>query len=400
MSHQDDSGFFRTFGLVLGALVLFTIFIALMANLFSPATDRSGDQLVQQQIADQIAPVGQSRVSAPAPAAESAEQPQVQPVAASTVAETEAPAATDADTADTAATEADTAAADGENTVVAGAESTQADAPVIADAVIPTRVKAVVETNCAGCHLDGLNGAQRSDDAQAWQGLAAKGLDALTASVVNGKGAMLPRAETTLTDAEITLAIQHMIAQSGAQPVATGGSAAAPAATAPEQTGADTTAQVDEAASQETDASADIADEADAASADTANETDAASADTANEADAASTDTAGEADAAGADTTGEADAAGDDATAAVVATADIPDNVKAVVDSLCAGCHISGVANAPKFGDKAAWDERLSVGMDKLLASAIAGKGAMPARGGAQLSDAELRLAIEYMISK
>jgi cytochrome c5 len=78
----------------------------------------------------------------------------------------------------------------------------------------------------------------------------------------------------------------------------------------------------------------------------------------------------------------------------------VPANVKTVVDTLCAGCHISGVANAPKYGDKAAWDERLSMGMDKLLASAIAGKGAMPARGGSQLSDAELRIAIEYMATK
>jgi len=74
---------------------------------------------------------------------------------------------------------------------------------------------------------------------------------------------------------------------------------------------------------------------------------------------------------------------------------------KKVYDSTCTACHTSGVANAPKLGDKAAWAPRLKQGMDALVQSAEKGKGAMPPKGGnAALSDADLRAAIEFMVSQ
>ncbi|MCQ9372490.1 c-type cytochrome, partial [Corynebacterium sp. 35RC1] len=63
----------------------------------------------------------------------------------------------------------------------------------------------------------------------------------------------------------------------------------------------------------------------------------------------------------------------------------------------CAACHATGAAGAPKFGDKAAWAERLKDGIDGMTRIAIAGKGAMPPRGGTQASDAEIRATVEYM---
>ena len=74
---------------------------------------------------------------------------------------------------------------------------------------------------------------------------------------------------------------------------------------------------------------------------------------------------------------------------------------KQVFDSTCMACHATGVAGAPKLGDKAAWAPRLKQGMDTLVQSALKGKGAMPPKGGnASLSDADLRAAIEYMVSQ
>jgi cytochrome c5 len=74
---------------------------------------------------------------------------------------------------------------------------------------------------------------------------------------------------------------------------------------------------------------------------------------------------------------------------------------KKVYDSTCTACHATGVANAPKLGDKAAWAPRIKQGMDALLQSALKGKGAMPPKGGnTALSDAELRAAIEFMVSQ
>ena len=74
---------------------------------------------------------------------------------------------------------------------------------------------------------------------------------------------------------------------------------------------------------------------------------------------------------------------------------------KKVFDSTCTACHSTGVAGSPKLGDKAAWAPRLQQGMDTLLQSALKGKGAMPPKGGnAALSDAEVRAAIEFMVSQ
>mgnify|MGYP002064141195 CR=1 FL=1 len=67
----------------------------------------------------------------------------------------------------------------------------------------------------------------------------------------------------------------------------------------------------------------------------------------------------------------------------------------------CAACHASGVAGAPKFGDQGAWGARASKGVDALLSSVINGLNAMPPKGTcATCSDAELKAAIEHMLSQ
>jgi cytochrome c5 len=74
---------------------------------------------------------------------------------------------------------------------------------------------------------------------------------------------------------------------------------------------------------------------------------------------------------------------------------------KKVYDTTCTACHTAGVANAPKPGDKAAWAPRLKQGTDALLQSVIKGKGAMPPKAGnPALTDAEIRAAIDFMVSQ
>jgi cytochrome c5 len=74
---------------------------------------------------------------------------------------------------------------------------------------------------------------------------------------------------------------------------------------------------------------------------------------------------------------------------------------KKVYDTTCTVCHTASVAGAPKPGDKAAWAPRLKQGMDALVQSVIKGKGAMPPKAGnAALTDAEIRAAIEFMVSQ
>ena len=73
-----------------------------------------------------------------------------------------------------------------------------------------------------------------------------------------------------------------------------------------------------------------------------------------------------------------------------------------VVAAACNSCHVAGVLEAPKIGDKAAWSQRIAAagGVDGLTASAIKGKGGMPPKGGAMVSDGEIRAAVEEMLSK
>ncbi|CUR68045.1 c-type cytochrome [Achromobacter xylosoxidans] len=66
--------------------------------------------------------------------------------------------------------------------------------------------------------------------------------------------------------------------------------------------------------------------------------------------------------------------------------------------SACVVCHASGVANAPKLGDKQAWAPFLALGADALLATVLKGKGAMPPRGGTAADEATLRAAVAYMM--
>lgn len=70
-----------------------------------------------------------------------------------------------------------------------------------------------------------------------------------------------------------------------------------------------------------------------------------------------------------------------------------------VYNTKCSVCHAAGIANAPKFGDAAAWAPRAEKGVDALLATAISGINAMPPKGTCMdCSDAELKSAIEYML--
>lgn len=96
------------------------------------------------------------------------------------------------------------------------------------------------------------------------------------------------------------------------------------------------------------------------------------------------------------------------APAAAAAPAPAPAEQQAAVNpageklykATCFACHATGVANAPKFGDKAAWAPYIQTGMDAMLKVAMQGKGAMPPKGGAATaSEDDIRAAIEYMVN-
>lgn len=74
---------------------------------------------------------------------------------------------------------------------------------------------------------------------------------------------------------------------------------------------------------------------------------------------------------------------------------------EAVFTAICAACHTSGAAGAPKLGDAGAWAPRIAQGYDTLLKHAIEGIRAMPAKGGnPDLDDVEVARAVVYMANK
>jgi cytochrome c5 len=205
----------------------------------------------------------------------------------------------------------------------------------------------IYKATCAVCHDSGIAGAPKFGDKAAWAARIGVGLDKLAASGTKGKGAMPPKGGADLSDAEFTRVVAWLANKSGAsfKEAAAPKVDAAPAAPAP------TAAAVAKAPA---------------------------------------------ASPAPAPTPTPAPAAAIPAPAAPAPAATGPG--KKVYDSACIACHASGVANAPKLGDKAAWAPRLATGLDALTTSVIKGKGAMPPKGGnTSIPDADIRAAVEYM---
>ena len=90
---------------------------------------------------------------------------------------------------------------------------------------------------------------------------------------------------------------------------------------------------------------------------------------------------------------------------ACLATVALADTTKGqgVYMNFCASCHDSGIAGAPKIGDKAEWTKRASKGSATVIENAIKGyqgdSGFMPAKGGnSALTDEEVSFAVMYML--
>jgi cytochrome c5 len=89
------------------------------------------------------------------------------------------------------------------------------------------------------------------------------------------------------------------------------------------------------------------------------------------------------------------------AAPAPAAAAGKPDGKK-IFDASCAACHATGIAGAPKFGDKAA-DAAHRAGVSVLYTHAtgvLPGQGGvMPRRAGVALPDPDVKAAVDYMVA-
>lgn len=202
----------------------------------------------------------------------------------------------------------------------------------------------VYKAQCVACHAAGAAGAPKFGDASAWAPRIKTGFDALWNSALKGKGAMGAQGGGDFEDLEIGRAVVYMTAAAGgkfAEPAAPAAAASADAA-APAATPAPAAAVVAALASANAPAPA---------------------------------------------------------AAAAVKVAASAGAGEALYKQACVACHAAGVAGSPKFGDKAAWAPRIKTGLDMLTTSVIKGKGAMPPKGGSAASDADIRSAVEYMVS-
>ncbi len=78
---------------------------------------------------------------------------------------------------------------------------------------------------------------------------------------------------------------------------------------------------------------------------------------------------------------------------------------KVIFGSLCHSCHETGVAGAPKVGDKAEWAPRIAQGLATLDKHAIEGytgkTGVMPPKGGnPALNDDQMKATVAWMVSQ
>ncbi|MEO7152608.1 MAG: c-type cytochrome [Burkholderiaceae bacterium] len=64
---------------------------------------------------------------------------------------------------------------------------------------------------CQACHATSVAGSPKFGDKAAWAPRIAQGIDALTASVIKGKGAMPPKGGSSASDAEIRDVVAYMV---------------------------------------------------------------------------------------------------------------------------------------------------------------------------------------------
>jgi cytochrome c5 len=202
---------------------------------------------------------------------------------------------------------------------------------------------------CMACHAAGVAGAPKVGDAAAWGPRIKEGFGALMNVALHGKGAMPAKGgNPALSDYEIARAVVFMTNKSGAS---------FPEPAAPEEGKKDQVAVAPAAAAPA-----------------------AAPAPAAKPAAAAP-------------------AAAAPAAPAQTAAAVNPAGEK-LYKTTCFACHSTGVAGAPKFGDKSQWDKYIQTGEDEMVKTAISGKGAMPPKGGAaNASEDDIRAAVRYMVS-
>lgn len=65
----------------------------------------------------------------------------------------------------------------------------------------------------------------------------------------------------------------------------------------------------------------------------------------------------------------------------------------------CMACHVTGLLNAPKLGDKEAWAPRLAKGKETLYTHSAQGFNKMPAQAVNGITEAQVKASVDYMLA-
>ena len=258
---------------------------------------------------------------------------------------------------------------------------------------------------CSACHTPGALGAPKLNAKGDWASRLGQGFETLTKHAIEGIRAMPARGgNPDLSDIEVARAVAYMANSAGASfkepaaeaapatPVA-GDATSAPAAGASAAApGTNTPPSADKAVAASVEKT--VPATAAPVAANTATNTPAPTAAAASVTKPATAPASAKAAAA-------TPAAPAPAKAAPAPAVDTSGKGEATYKQSCAVCHAAGVAGAPKLTDKTAWAPRIAQGKDALYNSSLKGKGAMPAKGGnPSLSDADVKAAVDYMVSQ
>ena len=85
-----------------------------------------------------------------------------------------------------------------------------AAAPAAAVKVAGNNGEALYKQVCTACHAQSVAGSPKFGDKAAWEPRIKTGIDAMTTSVIKGKGAMPPKGGSSASDADIRAAVEYM----------------------------------------------------------------------------------------------------------------------------------------------------------------------------------------------
>ena len=96
-------------------------------------------------------------------------------------------------------------------TVVAAAPvAAAAAAPVATVKVAANNGEALYKQACTACHMQSVAGSPKFGDKAAWAPRIKTGIDAMTTSVIKGKGVMPPKGGSSASDTDIRAAVEYM----------------------------------------------------------------------------------------------------------------------------------------------------------------------------------------------